>query len=166
MEPGSRSARRRRRAAVTWAFWTRLRRPVVPLTWKGGNVAAGCGAGQGGSAVRVRVRRAGWSAVVRGIVVQHEEVGSRGVGDHAERVQALRVEGLLRREDAVGADGELRDVGVLAGIRRGAVGAAGGGRAPVQNIKKAAAGEQDGANRVGAAGGDRQTVDGVSLPVL
>ena len=94
-------------------------------------------------------------------MVQHEEEGSRGVGDDAERVQALRVEGLLRREDAVGADGELGDVGVLAGISRGAVGAAGGSRAPVQNIKKAAAGEQDGSNRVGAAGRDRQTIDGV-----
>ena len=98
------------------------------------------------------VVRARWADVIRRVVVQREKIVARGVGEEPERIKALGVESLLRRENAVPAHGELGDVGVqaLVGARSVAIGAARGGHAAVKNIKKPAALGENGAHRVGA----------------
>ena len=55
------------------------------------------------------------------------------------------------------------DVGVLAGVRRGAICCSRRVLAAVQDIKEAAAGEKDRPARIGAAGANGQPIDGGQL---
>ena len=129
-----------------------------------GDVAAGSGRGAQSFTATVGGRvTAGVSVAVGRIVFQRVEVVSRGVADEAEGIDALGKEGLLRGEDAVAADHELSNVGVLAGVGGGANRAARGVDAAVEDIKETAAGDQHGPDRVGAAGGDRQAVYVIQL---
>ena len=128
---------------------------------EGGNVAAGGDSGAerlAATSIRIRRARRNRCAVSqrnRRVVVKHVNVVARSIGYQAERVDSLAVEGLLRSQDAVAAHRELGDVGAAAGIGRGAVAVALFVCAAVQNIKEAAAGDQDRAHRVGPAGTNR-----------
>jgi hypothetical protein len=84
-------------------------------------------------------------------VFEHVKEIPRGVGDDSEWVDALGEKRLLLGENAVSADREFDNVGVLAGVVRGAIAISLFIRAPVQNIEELAAGDQGCTNWVCAA---------------
>ena len=86
--------RPRRWPAVTWAFDTSDRRPVVWLIWKtvmSPQVVHAAPSARA-QALVVALKRL---LVVGRVVVQHQQVVARGVGDQPERIDALGIEGLL-----------------------------------------------------------------------